>query len=58
MLLRDEHSYRRMAHAVNPYGDGRAAARTVEALLRSSAELEAQPEPVGEQRSISLAVAS
>ena len=57
-LLRDEHSYRRMAHAVNPYGDGRAAPRTVEALLRSSAELEAQPEPVSEQRSISLAAAS
>jgi UDP-N-acetylglucosamine 2-epimerase len=51
-LLRDEHSYRRMAHAGNPYGDGRAAPRTVEALLRSDAQLEAQPEPVGEQRSI------
>jgi hypothetical protein len=30
----------------------------VEALLRAGAELEAQPQPVGEQRSISLAAAS
>ncbi|MBV9041118.1 MAG: UDP-N-acetylglucosamine 2-epimerase (non-hydrolyzing) [Acidimicrobiia bacterium] len=31
-LLHDEGHYRAMAHAVNPYGDGRAAERTVAAL--------------------------
>jgi UDP-N-acetylglucosamine 2-epimerase (non-hydrolysing) len=31
-LLHDEAEYRRMANAVNPYGDGRAAERTVAAL--------------------------
>jgi UDP-N-acetylglucosamine 2-epimerase (non-hydrolysing) len=32
-LLHDEAAYRAMANAVNPYGDGHAARRTVEALL-------------------------
>jgi UDP-N-acetylglucosamine 2-epimerase (non-hydrolysing) len=31
-LLHDRRAYQRMAQAVNPYGDGRAAARTVDAL--------------------------
>lgn len=31
-LIEDKAEYRRMARAVNPYGDGRAAERTVEAL--------------------------
>ena len=31
-LLRDEDSYRAMARAVNPYGDGRAAERSVAAM--------------------------
>ncbi len=31
-LLRDDVAYRAMARAVNPYGDGRAAARTVAAM--------------------------
>jgi UDP-N-acetylglucosamine 2-epimerase (non-hydrolysing) len=31
-LLHDEVEYRRMANAVNPYGDGRAAERTIAAL--------------------------
>ncbi len=31
-LLEDEQAYRRMARAVNPYGDGQAARRIVEAL--------------------------
>jgi len=31
-LLRDEGAYRAMARAVNPYGDGRAAERTVAAM--------------------------
>ncbi|MFC8731650.1 non-hydrolyzing UDP-N-acetylglucosamine 2-epimerase [Luteimicrobium sp. NPDC057192] len=32
LLLHDEASYAQMSNAVNPYGDGRAAARTVAAL--------------------------
>ncbi|NPV28744.1 MAG: UDP-N-acetylglucosamine 2-epimerase (non-hydrolyzing) [Firmicutes bacterium] len=32
-LLEDEGAYREMANAVNPYGDGRAARRIVQALL-------------------------
>jgi UDP-N-acetylglucosamine 2-epimerase (non-hydrolysing) len=31
-LLRDPHAYRAMATAVNPYGDGHAAARTIAAI--------------------------
>jgi UDP-N-acetylglucosamine 2-epimerase (non-hydrolysing) len=31
-LLHDRVAYRRMAHAVNPYGDGRAAERTIAAF--------------------------
>ena len=33
-LLHDEDAYRRMANAVNPYGDGHAAERVVAALAR------------------------
>ena len=32
-LLTDENEYESMAHAVNPYGDGEASRRTVEAIL-------------------------
>lgn len=32
-LLNDRNEYNKMANATNPYGDGRAAERTVEALL-------------------------
>ena len=32
-LLTDEEAYRAMAHAVNPYGDGQACRRIVEAIL-------------------------
>ena len=32
-LLTDENEYDSMAHAVNPYGDGEASRRTVEAIL-------------------------
>ena len=31
-LLHDRDAHQRMAHAVNPYGDGRAAGRTIAAL--------------------------
>lgn len=33
-LLTDEESYQSMCHAVNPYGDGHASERIVEAILR------------------------
>lgn len=32
-LLTDKEDYEKMAHAVNPYGDGNASRRTVEAIL-------------------------
>jgi UDP-N-acetylglucosamine 2-epimerase (non-hydrolysing) len=38
-LLNDPSEHRLMARAVNPYGDGHAAPRIVEALLRTNAEL-------------------
>jgi UDP-N-acetylglucosamine 2-epimerase (non-hydrolysing) len=36
-LLDDPESYAAMAHAINPYGDGKAAPRIVNALLESRA---------------------
>lgn len=36
LLLRDRDTYERMARAVNPYGDGHAAKRIVEAILAQS----------------------
>ncbi|HOO13025.1 MAG TPA: UDP-N-acetylglucosamine 2-epimerase, partial [Bacillota bacterium] len=32
-LLEDQSLYNKMAHAVNPYGDGKASQRIVDALL-------------------------
>ena len=32
-LLESEEAYNKMAHAANPYGDGEASRRTVEAIL-------------------------
>ena len=32
-LLDSEDAYNKMAHAANPYGDGEASRRTVEAIL-------------------------
>jgi UDP-N-acetylglucosamine 2-epimerase (non-hydrolysing) len=40
-LLSDEREYARMARAVNPYGDGRAAERVVEAMLEARTSLPA-----------------
>ena len=37
-LLEDRASYDKMAHAANPYGDGRASARIVEVLKHGSFE--------------------
>jgi UDP-N-acetylglucosamine 2-epimerase (non-hydrolysing) len=35
-LLDDRHEYARMAHATNPYGDGQAASRIVNAIMRNA----------------------
>ncbi len=32
-LLQDKHAYQKMAHAVNPYGDGKACSRIADAIL-------------------------
>jgi UDP-N-acetylglucosamine 2-epimerase (non-hydrolysing) len=42
-LLHNDMAYRRMANAVNPYGDGHAAGRSVEALERYFAEISVGP---------------
>jgi UDP-N-acetylglucosamine 2-epimerase (non-hydrolysing) len=34
LLLRDHNEYQKMANAVNPYGDGKAAERILQALRR------------------------
>jgi hypothetical protein len=34
-----------MAEAVNPYGDGKAARRTVEAILYHAGHTQTKPEP-------------
>ncbi len=44
-LLTDEEKYRQMAKAANPYGDGRASERIVEAILYEFGLREAKPEP-------------
>ncbi len=49
ILLQDQNAYRRMAQAVNPYGDGKAAARIVSGLLYIYGLVKARPvdfEPV------------
>ena len=33
-LLTDENAYAKMAHAVNPYGDGHASERIINILLK------------------------
>jgi UDP-N-acetylglucosamine 2-epimerase (non-hydrolysing) len=35
-LLDDRQAYEKMAHAINPYGDGKASGRIVDAILRAS----------------------
>ena len=65
-LLHDAIAYRRMANAVNPYGDGHAASRTLEALedflvgtadgrgrteeLHAAREMAARPQLIGDRR--------
>ena len=46
-LLADEELYARMAKAVNPYGDGRAALRIKEAILYSFGLSPLRPAPFG-----------
>ena len=44
-LIVDERAYQKMAHAVNPYGDGRACRRIVDAILYHFGQTDCQPEP-------------
>ena len=46
-LLEDEALYERMARAVNPYGDGKAAGRIREAVLYAFGMAEEPPVPFG-----------
>lgn len=43
-LLDNEDSYNKMAHAANPYGDGEASRRTVEAILYAFGKRSERPE--------------
>ena len=43
-LLTDENAYNKMAHAVNPYGDGKASERIVQALRYSFGLTESAPD--------------
>jgi len=52
-LLTDSEAYRRMAQAVNPYGDGRAAERIVEAILYAFGRRSTPPPPFQPNRSSS-----
>ena len=44
-LLNDPEAYREMAHAVNPYGDGRACRRIADGILYYFGRVERKPEP-------------
>ncbi|MEW6522509.1 MAG: UDP-N-acetylglucosamine 2-epimerase (non-hydrolyzing) [Bacillota bacterium] len=44
-LLHDSHAYAAMARASNPYGDGRAAARTVHGILYHFGRISVPPRP-------------
>ncbi len=44
-LLEDENEYRRMAHSVNPYGDGHASERIVGAVRYWFGLTDKKPEP-------------
>jgi UDP-N-acetylglucosamine 2-epimerase (non-hydrolysing) len=44
-LLTDENEYKRMSNAGNPYGDGKASERIVQAILFRFGILKARPEP-------------
>ena len=44
-LLTDRAAYAEMAEAVNPYGDGEAARRIIEAILYHAGHIHTPPEP-------------
>jgi len=44
-LLTDEAEYKKMAHASNPYGDGHASERIVQAILYHFGKRDTKPEP-------------
>ena len=46
-LLSDPDAYHKMAHAVNPYGDGQACRRIVDAIQWHFSQLPQPPEPFG-----------
>ena len=46
-LLSDQAAYHKMAHAVNPYGDGQACRRIVDAIQWHFGQLPQPPEPFG-----------
>lgn len=46
-LLDDKDAYSRMAHAVNPYGDGKACARIVDAICFTFGHTQTPPEGFG-----------
>ncbi len=48
-LLTDEEAYKKMAHAVNPYGDGHASYRICEAIRYHFKQLENRPEEYNPQ---------
>jgi UDP-N-acetylglucosamine 2-epimerase (non-hydrolysing) len=43
-LLADEDEYKKMSQAVNPYGDGNASKRTVDAILYYFGKSDKRPE--------------
>jgi len=49
-LLTDQSAYDRMANAVNPYGDGRASERIVQAILHHFGRRDSRPEPFVPER--------
>jgi len=49
-LLTDRSVYDRMANAVNPYGDGRASERIVQAILHHFGRRDSRPEPFVPER--------
>ena len=44
-LLNDPEAYREMAHAVNPYGDGKACRRIADGILYHFGRIDRRPEP-------------
>ena len=46
-LMTDQSAYEKMAHAVNPYGDGRACQRIADAILYHTGVRAEAPEEFG-----------